>query len=87
MTDEDEPRYLDSGGYITVNDRVIDTEDVTLTLKSNTDDESAGESGDPNDALGIPECPECGVQDAVQIATREQEWVCQNNDCNEVYTP
>jgi hypothetical protein len=34
--------------------------------------------------LGVPDCPECGDQNAVQLST--DEWVCQSDGCHEVFT-
>lgn len=54
------------------------TGEFTVTMSDDTDDEDWG-------IRGVPPCPECEVQDAVQLSTGE--YVCQVSDCHEVYEP
>lgn len=48
----------------------------TLTMSDTDTDTSI-----PDDGLRVPDCPECGERDAVQLATGE--WVCQASGCDD----
>jgi len=50
-----------------------------FTMPSSTDDDQPDYG-----KLGVPKCPECSVQDAVQLSTGE--WVCSAEDCKHVWT-